>query len=202
MAWAMAASAAFTAVSSYSASSSSASYSKAQVKYNNKQNLKLAMREGQAVDTNIVRAKTEASSAVMDINKSSKETQAQARVQAAALGIGSGSYDSTLASAARDTNKAEASVTQALISELVGYSLQREDIGVKATNGQSSTNNGSNNALAALFAGGSTFIGNGGLSLFNFGSKPSVSSSAGSQSVSLNAFTGLGASRVGAKMFT
>jgi hypothetical protein len=202
MAWAMAASAAFTAVSSYSASSSSASYSKAQARYNNKQNLKLAMREGQAVDTNIVRAKTEASSAIMDINKSSKETQSQARVQAAALGVGSGSYDSTLASAARDTNKAEASVSQALISELVGYSLQREDIGVKATNGQQSTNNGSNNALAALFAGGSSFISNGGLSLFNFSSKPASTSSAGSQSVSLNAFTGLGASRIGAKMFT
>lgn len=131
------ASTALGAINSYGQASASAAYTKKQAKWNDKMNAQRAKIQGIAVDTNVLRARTEATAALEGIQSSANEAVSQARVAAAANNVGAGSYDTVLNSFARKENQAEGNTISQLVAELVGAKLQREQIAMAATAGQS-----------------------------------------------------------------
>jgi hypothetical protein len=168
MSWAITATVASTAYGAIQANgqaSASASFSKAQSRYNDAQNAKRARVQGVAVDTNTLRARTEATATLQGITSSANEAAAQSQVAGAALNIGAGTYDTVLNTFAKKTNQAESSTMMQLVSELVGNKLQREDIAVQATAGQSvDTSKGAPSAFGAILSGvGSYFTQTNGL---------------------------------------
>jgi hypothetical protein len=156
MSWAITATVgvtAYGAMNQYAAGSASAAYSKKQAAYNDKMNAKRAREQGIAIDTNTLRARTEATVALDAIENQSNEAQAQARVAGAAMGIGAGSYDTVLNTFAKKTNQAEGSTIQSLVSELVNNKLQRQQVADQATTGQSTGTQAGPSAMGAILGG-------------------------------------------------
>lgn len=189
-----AASAALGAMQQHAAGSAQAAYSKKQAAYNDKMNLKRARTAGVAIDTNTLRARTEAAITLQGIDNQANEAKAMARVQGATLGIGTGSYDTVLNTFAKKQNQAEGATMMGLVSELVANKLQREDVAVQATAGMSTSTQRAPSAFGSILNGAANYFSSTyGLSNA-FGSWGSSSDSAGSQSVSNFAFTGQGSS--------
>lgn len=124
------------ALSSYNQAAGAASYSKAYTAWQNQNNARRARMQGQALDTNIVRARTETAAAIQSVESSAKEAAAQARVAQAAAGLGKGSADTLLSTFARKQNQAEGNIIQQLVAELVNSNQQRQEIGMAATMNQ------------------------------------------------------------------
>lgn len=141
------------AVGQYQAGKANAAFSKKQAAYNDKQNLKSARIQGVQLDTNLVRSRVEALDAINSIESNANEAEAMARVQGAAAGNLGGSFDTVLNSFARKKNKAESNVIETLVSSLVTDKLQRQQVGIMATQGQSVVN-GSSPSLFGAIAGG------------------------------------------------
>ncbi len=161
MCWALGlsiASAAYGAMNQYAAGSAQAAYSKKQAAYNDKMNAKRAKMQGVAIDTNTLRARTEATVALQGIDNQGNEAAAMARVQGAALGIGKGSYDTVLNTFAKKQNQAEGNVIQSLVSELVSNKLQREEVALAATAGQSSSTQRAPSAFGAILNGAANYF--------------------------------------------
>lgn len=175
MAWAITATVAttaFSAISAHGQASAQAAYSKKQAAYNDKQNAKRAKLKGIQLDTNVVRARTETTAALEGIQSSANEAAANARVATAALGVGAGSYDTVLNSIARREGQAEAGTMQQLVAELVGSQYERENIGLEATAGMSTSTPEKPSAFGAILGGVSNYFQStyglkGALGLFN-----------------------------------
>lgn len=127
---------AFGALQNYNQASGAAAFSKAQVAWQNKVNLQRSRLQGQALDTNIVRARTETAAALQSLDNSANEAAAQARVAQAAAGVGKGSADTLLSTFARKRNQAEGNIIQQLIAEMASNNQQRQEIGLAATMNQ------------------------------------------------------------------
>lgn len=161
MSWAITATVAATAygaMNQYAAGSAQAAYSKEQAAYNDKQNAKRAKTQGIALDTNILRARTEATATLEGIENQANEAQAQARVAGAAMGIGKGSYDTVLHTFAKKQNQAESSTLQNLVAELVSSKLQRQDIADSATAGMSTGTQRGPSAFGAILSGAANYF--------------------------------------------
>ena len=156
MSWAITATVATTAygaMNQYAAGAAQGAYSRKQAAYNDKMNAQRARNQGIAIDTNTLRARTEATVALDGIENQSNEAQAQARVAGAAIGAGAGSYDTVLNTFAKKTNQAEGSTIQALVSELVNNKLSRQQVADQATAGQSTQTNSGPSAFGAILGG-------------------------------------------------
>lgn len=127
---------ALSAMQSYNQAAGQAAFTKAQVAWQNKQNLMRLRLQGQALDTNIVRARTETATALQTVSSSAHEAAAQARVAQAAASMGTGSADTLLNSFARKQNQAEGNIIQQLVSELASDVQKRDEIGITATANQ------------------------------------------------------------------
>lgn len=145
-------------IGSHNAASASAKYQRAQQAWNDKQNLKRARVQGMALDTNMVRARTETAVALQGIQSSEKEAVANSRVAAAAANMGAGSYDTLLNTFARKSNQAEGNTIQQLVAELVQDQISRQDIAVQATAGMSSNVPRGPSVLASVLNGATDYF--------------------------------------------
>lgn len=186
MIWASLGMAALGAISSYNQQAGAASFSKAQTRWNNMMNLRRARQQGMALDTNLVRARTEATVALQAIDNSSKEAAAQAKVAQAAAGLGKGSADTILNSFAKKANQAEGNTMQQLVAELVTNKMQRDEVGIAATAGQSVDTAARPSAFGAIAGGVANYFTQtyGLKGAWSLGGGSSTAPSAGSQDVS------------------
>lgn len=145
-------------MSSYNQGAASAKYQRKQAAWNDKQNLKRARSQGSALDTNIVRARTEVAATMGAIENSEKEAVAQARVAAAAGNMGAGSYDTVLNTFAKKRNQAEGNTVQMLVAELVQDKLKRNDIAIQATSSMSTGTAEAPSLLGTLALGAADYF--------------------------------------------
>lgn len=146
------------AMQGYQSGKANAAFNKKQAAYNDKQNLKSSRIQGVQLDTNIVRSRVEAFEASEAVSSQGAEAEALARVQGAAAGNIGGTYDTVINSFARKQNKAQGNIIQELVAGLVGDKLQREQVGIQATNGQSVVNGSSPSAFGTMLGGVGNFF--------------------------------------------
>lgn len=149
----MGASMALQASQSYSADKAVVSYNKKQARWNDRNNQLNVSMTSTVLDTNILRARTEATDALTSLQVQQAEASAYARVQQGAAGVlGGGSYDTILNSFARKANEQGSNILEQLTSALVGDKLQRAQAAFQATTQMNTTK--FNNPSAAGYAAG------------------------------------------------
>lgn len=150
---------AFSSLLGFNAASENASFIRKQQAWQDKITKQSVKLQGVALDTNVVRARTEAADAMMTIETSSAEAAASARVQGAAAGVlPGGSYDTVLNSFARKENKAKSTVIQQLVSQLVTDKVQRQQLAFSATAGLNTTRTPAPSAAGFAMTGVANFF--------------------------------------------
>lgn len=162
--WSMIAMAGLSAVQAsaqYGAASAATKAGRQQAAWNDRNNRKSLAMTSTVIDTNVLRARTEATDQIQEISRNVAEASAYARVQAAATGIvqgSGGSYDTVLNSFARKGNEQTSNVLETLTANLVEAKLSRMQAALQATSQQSTTRYNSPSAAGYAIAGAENFF--------------------------------------------